>query len=61
MSTSETGNCDTCHWFEGDRDNDCLLGQCRYDSPSMGGFPSVYPDNWCGDHRAILRELREED
>jgi hypothetical protein len=55
MEKNQLGICATCHWFEGDRENDELMGHCHYDSPSMAGFPCIYPDNWCGDHKDQLK------
>lgn len=49
-------NCRACHWFEGYREDELELGECHYNSPTKGGFPQVYPDNWCGDHRNQLKK-----
>jgi hypothetical protein len=27
------------------------LGRCRRHSPTLSGFPAVYPMDWCGDHK----------
>lgn len=27
------------------------LGRCRRHAPSMGGYPVVFVNDWCGDHR----------
>ena len=27
------------------------LGRCRRHAPTMQGFPVVFPDDWCGDHK----------
>ena len=27
------------------------LGRCRRHAPTMGGYPAVFPDDWCGDHK----------
>jgi hypothetical protein len=27
------------------------LGRCRRHAPTMGGFPVVYYNDWCGDHK----------
>jgi hypothetical protein len=27
------------------------LGRCRRHCPAMGGFPVVFVNDWCGDHR----------
>lgn len=28
-----------------------VLGRCRRHAPTMSGFPAVYTDDWCGDHK----------
>lgn len=33
------------------------IGRCRRHAPSMGGFPVVYPADWCGDHRVDETKL----
>jgi hypothetical protein len=27
------------------------VGRCRRHAPTMNGYPVVYMDDWCGDHR----------
>jgi hypothetical protein len=27
------------------------VGRCRRHAPTMNGFPVVYDDDWCGDHK----------
>lgn len=27
------------------------LGRCRRHAPSMTGYPAVFEDDWCGDHK----------
>jgi hypothetical protein len=27
------------------------IGRCRKHAPVLAGFPAVYPDDWCGDHK----------
>lgn len=27
------------------------IGRCRKHAPTMGGFPVVFVNDWCGDHR----------
>lgn len=27
------------------------LGRCRRHAPTLGGWPAVYLDDWCGDHK----------
>jgi hypothetical protein len=43
--------CKTCMWYcpKGDAG---IVGRCRRRSPSMNGYPVVYPLlDWCGDHK----------
>jgi Pyruvate/2-oxoacid:ferredoxin oxidoreductase delta subunit len=59
---SEGMRCKTCIWFvpkqvvvkEGainELDPIYHLGRCRRHSPTMGGYPVVFVNDWCGDHR----------
>jgi hypothetical protein len=51
---SEGMRCKTCIWFVPKQPNNKLgydLGRCRRHAPSMGGYPVVYVNDWCGDHR----------
>lgn len=53
--------CGTCMWYvEKARDpaTDAEhgppanpLGRCRRHAPTMGGYPAVFANDWCGDHR----------
>jgi hypothetical protein len=27
------------------------LGRCRRHAPTMNGYPAVFEDDWCGDHK----------
>ena len=45
---SEGMKCRTCMWFvlkAGD------IGRCRRHAPTMNGYPLVFVDDWCGDHK----------
>lgn len=33
------------------------VGRCRRHAPTMGGFPVVYPMDWCGDHKLDERKI----
>lgn len=51
---SEGMRCKTCIWFVPKQPNNKLgydLGRCRRHAPTMGGYPVVYVNDWCGDHR----------
>lgn len=44
--------CKTCIWFvpkNGDKPID--LGRCRRHAPTMSGYPAVFVNDWCGDHK----------
>lgn len=40
---SEGMRCETCMWHVNTR--------CRRHAPTMQGYPAVFPDDWCGDHK----------
>jgi hypothetical protein len=51
-------SCGTCMWYvpkavtvEKGRDVPPELGRCRRHAPTMGGYPAVFPADWCGDHK----------
>ena len=47
--------CDTCMWFvikSVKNPNVSLgLGRCRRRAPTMNGYPAVWVNDWCGDHK----------
>jgi hypothetical protein len=47
---SEGMKCKTCMWYV-PKAGATQIGRCRRHAPTMGGFPAVYPADWCGDHR----------
>ncbi len=30
---------------------DTVLGRCRKRAPTMAGYPAVFLDDWCGEHK----------
>lgn len=63
---SDNMKCKTCMWFvpkmqskerraeiTGNPEPHVFydLGRCRRHCPTMGGFPVVFVNDWCGDHR----------
>lgn len=61
---SDNMRCKTCIWFvpkvpathplhDGKENTSGVydLGRCRRHCPTMGGFPVVFVNDWCGDHR----------
>lgn len=53
--------CQTCMWFvrkrpiyDGPVPSDSRsqdLGRCRRHAPTISGYPAVFKDDWCGDHK----------
>jgi len=54
--------CNTCIWYVekikeriGSADSDVnplkTIGRCRRHAPTMNGYPVVYMNDWCGDHK----------
>ena len=41
--------CATCMWFV--LKDPGAIGRCRRHAPTMNGFPAVFPEDWCGDHK----------
>lgn len=63
---SDNMKCKTCMWFapkekrmdEPKNEDPCAdmpltfdLGRCRRHAPTMSGFPVVFVNDWCGDHK----------
>jgi len=51
--------CKTCCWFVPKRPNEdgpthpgqYNVGRCRRHAPTMNGYPVVFVNDWCGDHK----------
>lgn len=46
--------CKTCMWFVSKVATDHRLvqmGRCRRHAPTMSGYPVVFVNDWCGDHK----------
>lgn len=57
---SEGMRCSTCMWYVpkghgpqpvGTSGILVPRGRCRRHAPTMSGYPVVFPDDWCGDHK----------
>lgn len=50
---SENMRCKSCMWFAPKERPDGItdLGRCRRHAPTMNGFPAVFVNDWCGDHK----------
>lgn len=70
---SENMACKTCMWFVpkavseerkrelGFAEGDLKLfdlGRCRRHAPTMNGFPAVFVNDWCGDHKLDENKFR---
>lgn len=44
--------CKTCMYF-------CNM-RCRRHSPTMSGYPAVYNNDWCGDHKLDKKSMGGE-
>ena len=42
--------CFTCLFFV-PKKIDPTIGRCRRHAPTMSGFPVVWKEDWCGDHK----------
>jgi hypothetical protein len=65
MHRSDNMKCKTCMWFVPKKpmtiegyDPVYDLGRCRRHAPSMGGYPVVFVNDWCGDHRLDENRIR---
>lgn len=49
----------SCMWFvEKEADGKASsLGRCRRRAPIMNGYPAVFGDDWCGDHKLDENKL----
>lgn len=45
---SERMRCATCMWFVMKAGE---LGRCRRRAPTISGYPAVFVNDWCGDHK----------
>jgi len=49
--------CSTCMWYLVKLQSSPStverpeLGRCRRRAPTLGGWPAVFDDDWCGDHK----------
>lgn len=43
--------CLTCMFFVPKQGANVPIGRCRRHAPTMAGYPVVFPNDWCGDHK----------
>ena len=55
--------CATCMWHvlkAGENpDKPNKLGRCRRRAPTMNGYPAVFENDWCGDHKLDESKIGE--
>ena len=55
---SQGMRCGTCMWFAKkararplNHPHEPVIGRCRRRAPTMNGYPVVFENDWCGDHK----------
>lgn len=58
---SKNMSCATCMYFvpkvPGEPTQEAKLGRCRRHAPSMSGWPVMFLEDWCGDHKLDENKL----
>lgn len=65
---SEGMRCKTCMWFAPKEQTIQVqpevkvtnLGRCRRHAPTMNGYPVVFVNDWCGDHKLNENTINPE-
>lgn len=55
---AENMRCKTCMWFVPKNE---AIGRCRQNAPTIKGFPAMFPDDWCGDHKLDETKIKESE
>lgn len=61
--TTETKTCETCVYYEPRKEAQYgTVGKCHRNPPidRDGNWPSVYNDDWCGEHKTAQNEKLTE-
>lgn len=53
---SQGMRCRTCMWFN-PKSEDGSLGRCRRHAPTLSGWPAIFDQDWCGDHKLDENKL----
>lgn len=51
---SKSMSCATCMWFVLKvlaNGKASVIGRCRKRAPTISGYPAVFVNDWCGDHK----------
>jgi len=49
--------CRTCMYYVPKEGPGPEIGRCRRNAPTMKGYPAVFPDDWCGEHKLDENKL----
>lgn len=51
--------CETCMFYVPKKAKAGIpeIGRCRRSAPTMKGFPAVFPNDWCGEHKLDEEKL----
>ena len=50
--------CKNCTWYIKKGKPPSTIGRCRRHAPSVNGYPVVFEDDCCGDHRVSEEEVK---
>ena len=55
-------SCGTCMFFvekvtTGVQRSDKIIGRCRFNAPTMKGWPVLFSSDWCGQHKLDENKL----
>lgn len=61
---AKTMRCFTCMFFArkhliNRRGEDTWVGRCRRNAPTIKGYPVVFEDDWCGEHKLDEQAYQE--
>lgn len=58
---SDRMKCESCMWFvlKETHNQGGQVGRCRRHAPTMNGYPVVYINDWCGDHKIDENKIKE--
>ena len=56
---SQNMRCQGCMYYV-EKHPSPAIGRCRRHAPTMGGWPAVFANDWCGDHKIDEHKLDEQ-
>lgn len=61
---SASMSCQTCMWFVekvSTAETEKPFGRCRKHAPTLQGYPAVFGNDWCGDHKLDENKIERVD